>query len=78
MTLFPNCIRVDEDSFHLALQYFSRKEPENFKTIKYFSEEAGEIMEFPGFGAIIYDKVNPDLRAFLIMQNKAMEFMTKN
>lgn len=79
MTLFPNCIRIDEESFHIALRYFSKKEPENFKQIKYYNDkDIGEIMEFPGFGAILYNHQEPDQKAFLIMQSKAMEFMTKN
>lgn len=78
MTFFPNCIRIDEDSFHIALKYFSKQQPGDFKIIKYYRDEIGEIMEFPGFGAIIYNHQEPDQKAFLIMQNKAMEFMTKN
>ena len=78
MVMFPNCIRVDEESFILALRYFAKINKEDFKIIKYYPDGDKMIMEIPGFGAIIYNRDDQDAKIFLIMQNKALEFMSKN
>ena len=56
MILIPSFVKVEEDLFKVVLSYFVKKEPNKFKIITYNYNETGEIMEFPEFGGIVWDK----------------------
>lgn len=77
MILIPSFIKVEEDLFKIILSYFVKKEPDKFKIITYKYDETGEIMEFPEFGGIVWDKKNPENKIFIIIKNKVLEYMER-